>query len=170
MDKIKFIELYQKKINGILPEFRQEHFIDNDKIGCLWIKNWIYYDIDNCIKIMSLTKEARQYIYNLKKGDKIKVNSYGNITEVEILKINYKRSLSKKGNKIISSIGYKEILGSGSIYQGKIKIKEIIYQGNNYQDLFDSYLHFSGYFLSFSNYDINSANKILDNYNKEVIK
>jgi hypothetical protein len=159
-----FIKLYQNKINGILPEYRPDHYIDNDKIGSKFLKEWFYYDIDNCIKIIDITKEARQYIYNLKLRDKIKIYSYGNYDDVEIIKFSYKRLLDKKGNKIISSITIKKVYDNGNIHTDKIKIKDIIFKGNTYRDLFDSYLHTSGIFLNFSNYDIDQANKILTNY------
>lgn len=164
MTRLEFIEQYQNKINKILPEFKSQHYIDSDKIGCLFLDKWYYYDIDKCIKIIDITKEARAYIYNLKIGNKIKINSYGNTPDVEVIKISYKRQLDKRGNKIISTITTKEIFSNGGIYDSKVDIKDIIYKSNTYRDIYDSYLHTNGYFLNFSSYDIDLADKVIVNY------
>ena len=161
MTRQEFIEQYKKRIDQILPEFRPDYFIDNDKIGCKSLGNWYYLVIDKCIKIIELTREARQYIYNLKKGNKIKITCYDNKPEVEILKITYKREPDKKGNKIISTFTTKEIFSGGNIYQSKIKISQIIYKGVEFRELLDSYRHCIGIFLNFSSYDIEQVDRIL---------
>jgi hypothetical protein len=164
MTRLEFIEQYKNKINRILPEFRQAHIVNDSQIGSLFLKEWVYYDIDKCIKIIDITKEARAYIYNLKIGDKIKIYSYGNEPEVEIIKITYKRILDKKGNKIISKFTTKEILNSNREYINKSIVKDIIYRGSAYREIFDSYLHCSGIFLNFNGYDTEQADKIIARY------
>lgn len=154
MDKQKFIEQYQKKINSICPEFQKDHYIKDNHICNNFLGKIEKINIDKAIKIVELYKNARQYIYNLKAGDKIKLDYYANISDVKVLKINYKKSLSPKGKKIISSL---IVLGS---YENKIKITDIQYRGIRFYDLKTCALHCNGNFLTFTQYE----SGIVDNF------
>jgi hypothetical protein len=160
MDKNIFIENYKRRISRIVPEYQKDHYIKDNYICNIFLKEEIKIDIDKAIKIIELFQEARQYIYNLKIGDKIKIDLYGNIEEVDIKKINYKQGLSPNGNKIISTL---TVNGN---YLSKIKIADIQYRGVKFYDLRDCTLHCNGNLLSFTEYEPKKVNDILETIKK----
>jgi len=157
--KNEYIAQYEKKQSQILPEFRKDYNIDNTYIYSKQFGDF-KYKIDDVIDLLNFFHEFRQYVYNLKIGDKIRIYCYGNIDDVTITKISYKRGLNRKGEKIISSITCKQILNSGSEYRTKIKIQEVIYKDIQYRDIFDTGLHFYNY-LFFGKYDVELADRII---------
>lgn len=161
MRRQEFIDRYNKKIKQYLPEYRAEHRIDNDFIYCRGYDNKKYkYSIGNVLTLWNFYEKVKTYIYELKKGDNISQNRFGNTSKVEILKINYKRKYHKNGKKNISSINIKEIFDNGNSYESKIKISDIVYQGVKFSDLVDVLREFY-IFMHFSNYDIEKADRIL---------
>ena len=160
INKKQYIDRYNKKYMQIIPECRKDYGIDNEYIYHTWIKEKLKYKISDIVDLLNFYYDFREYIYKLKKSDIIKIYCYGNISNVNITGIIYKRKLDNKGNKIISSIKYKEKLQNGNEYKSKTKIQNIIYKDIQYEKLFDVCLHFYNY-LFFSEYEIQYANEIL---------
>lgn len=162
MDKQKFIELYQARINRVKIG-KNDHYIKDNHICNIYLDKELKIDIQDCLTIIDLFNQAKKYLYNLKKGDKAIFSKYSSNDNVEILKVNYTRRYDKKGNKIISTFGVKILYDNGNYCITQCKPGDFNFKGISIRKLFNSYLHVTGYFLSFSEYDVKDVKEILEN-------
>jgi len=148
--KEDYIRLWTKTINSYTETARADYNIDETYI----YHDNLKYEIDKIVQLMNLYQEAKNYIDNLKKGDKIIEGRFHQRTEAEILKINYTKK--KRNGKIrISSLTVK------TTYDYKIKKGDVFYKGILYEDIFDVCLHFFHY-MFFNEYDLEKADRILE--------
>lgn len=170
MNKQEYIKIWNYKNSKTISEFKNGYKIDNDYIYHNWKTdnndNWLKYKIDDIVILLNFYNEAKTYIKNLQKNNKIYFYCYGKNEYGEIAKISYKRKLNSKGQKIISSITVKKII-TNSDYTTKIKKTDIIYKNVNFGDLFEVCLHFYHY-LFFGKYDLLKADTILNTIKQGV--
>lgn len=160
MDKQKFIEKYQAKITRY--NLQNKHYIKDNSICNVYLETEYKIKIDDCLAIIDLYNQAKEYLHGLKPGDKAISSKYFSKDNIEILKVNYKKGLSKKGNKIISSFGIKILFDNGNTCKTQAKPLDLNFKGISIRKLIDCYYHVTGYFLSFCKYDVLDVKEVLE--------
>ncbi len=163
MTKLEYIALYKKSLSKYTSDVHPEFKIDDEYIYHLGItayndpaKIWYSYSIDNCLKIVDIFHNAHDYIYSLKIGDTITLESYGSIDTATIQKINYGKIKLANGTRRISSFTIK------TLYERLARPVEVVFRGSTLESILDVYRYFSprGYKF-FDKYGINNANEII---------
>jgi hypothetical protein len=164
MTKKDYINAYQNRIDKYIPEFKKDHKIDDNFIYSHWLGTWYKLSIDDCIKVMELNKRKNDYIYSLKKNDKISVSTYGSTYNAKIDKINLSKRKTKNGKTIISSFTVsRDIMENNTYsYNDKIKIENINFENKNIYDINRAFDYASGRFTSISSYVVRDINTILN--------
>jgi len=156
--KNEYIARYKKILNNmaVTKDFK----IDDDFIYYHFVKDgFLKYEINKIVELLNFFNKFKKYIYNLKIDDEISIQLYGTKEIGKIKKISYKRKLTKKGNKIISSITIKNMI-ENSNFEQKIKMENITYNDIQFETILDIARHFYSY-MFFSEYDIEKADIIL---------